>query len=129
MKRILITLTVLTLAAIALAQAVDLPPMPEWDLNAWATDTSILAGATMFFVAVFRKWVYKVEGGAVPLFSVAVAIAIAVGLKFGGYFDAWPAAVGHGFAGGLLSSGIVDTARGVLRIPSSDETYEPAVKK
>lgn len=128
MKRILTTLTILLLTAFALAQALDLPPAPPFDLNEWAKDTGILAGAAMFFVAIFRKWIYKVEGAHVPLFSMGVAVAIAVGLKFGGYFDAWSAAIGHGLVGGLLASGVVDTARGVLKIPDSDE-YNPQVRK
>lgn len=128
MKRFLLFLTALCISAVALAQALDLPPTQSFDLNEWARDTGILAGAAMFFVAVFRKWVYKVEGGYVPLFSMGVAVAIAVGLKLGGYFDAWPAAIGHGLSSGLIASGIVDTTRGVFKVPGSDE-YQPQVKK
>lgn len=94
----------------------DLPPIPSFDLTVWAADTAILAAAVVFLTAVIRKWFWRtLDGEAVPLFSTALSVAIAVGLHFLGHLDTLTAAITHGCAAGVLAFGGVDAVRGVLQ--------------
>lgn len=94
----------------------DLPPLPDFDLAAWAADTAILAAAVVFLTAVVRKWLWRsLDGEAVPLFSTALSVLIAIGLHFLGHLDSLSAALSHGFAAGVLAFGGVDAVRGVLQ--------------
>src|SRR5690625_3848818 len=94
----------------------DLPPIPSFDLAAWAAVTAELAAAVVFLTAVVRKWLWRsLDGEAVPLFSTALSVAIAVGLYFLGHLDTLSAALSHGVAAGVLAFGGVDAIRGVLQ--------------
>lgn len=128
MKRILTTLTVLLLAAFAVAQVLDLPPVPTFDLAEWAANTAALAAAIVFLVAVIRKYVYGFDGNQVPLLSVALGLLAGAGLSLAGYFDGnLISGIIHGLSAGVLSFTGVDGVRSVVKIP--DGTYNPQVKK
>lgn len=128
MKRFLLFLTALCISAVALAQALDLPPTPSFDLAEWAASTAALAAVIVFLVAVIRKYVWGADGNQVPLLSVAIGLVAGVGLALAGYFDGdIVSGIIHGLSAGVLSFTGVDGVRSVVKTP--DGTYNPQVKK
>lgn len=104
------------LAGYALAQGIEIPPIPTLDLQQWATDSAILASVVVFGVSVTRKWLWKsLDGAGVVFYSLGLGMAIGGAL---GVFTEWLpsffSGLSHGLAAGFIASGSVDALRSIF---------------
>lgn len=124
MQRTIFALMVLAFVGlgIAFAQDIEVPPIPDLDLEGWATDSARLAIPIFFLVAVVRKWIYRFEGWQVPVFSIAVGAVLGVILALTTPYipDGLLSGLIHGVSAGFIAFGGVDAIRSAIGTSKPD---------
>lgn len=111
MKRVLIFLAVLTLFALAFAQAVE----PNWNVTEWAGSLLAFAGGVSALISVIRRYLWTdLDGDLVKAVAIVVGVLAGIALSLLGQFDTIISGATQGLLAGLASFLGVDAIRDVV---------------